>query len=270
MSEHDKPGLQAVLDAGKALAGPVYVDEGGAFIVLPAGYQKQDLERFMPRPGYTRATVQVATVESFLAYFNRFSDEDSIIFANVEAPFGLTGIIDYHQPGDDARHGAHRVVYTAPISPQWEAWTKSNRVVMEQEDFAEFVENQINDFREPPGAEALEIATLLEAKKSVDFVSGIRLSDGQREFKYVETIDGSTKNGSLQLPEVFILGIPIFLDGPPYEITTRFRYRIRESKLALWHHIVDRELTERDAFAEIVKKVEDGIGDSILLNGAAK
>ncbi len=136
---------------------------------------------------------------------------------------------------------------------------------MTQFEFATFIEDNVKDVREPAGADMLEIARTLEATKKVDFVSGIRLSDGQREFTYNEQIEGTSRKGQVKVPEHFILGSPVFVAGTLYRVTARLRYRIEAGKLRLWCDLLNPHEIERDAFGAIVEKVDDAVSTDVLM-----
>ena len=263
MSESNRTShYQTILDAGAALATQSKAP-GTPYAVVPAGYTLEDIERFAEQPARARASVTVDTVESFVDYYERYSLEDySMIFASV-LDFRLIGIVDWHSHEAPA-FGEHRVTYQAPRAPEWDAWCGNDGRSMSQEDFAYFIEENLNDIVEPDGAEVLEVAQRLEATSKVEFVSAIRLSDGQREFSYSETSEGSSRRGALKVPEAFTLGIPVFLGGEPYEVTARLRWRIHDRKLKLWYELRQRSRVEQHAFQLIVDAVADKVDTPVI------
>ena len=66
---------------------------------------------------------------------------------------------------------------------------------MTQVDFARFLEENMPDVVEPDSAELLEVALTFEAKKSVEFSSGVRLANGQIQFQYDEVSPGHGEEG---------------------------------------------------------------------------
>ena len=261
-----KSEMQHALAAGAAIAKPQSVEgDEGTFIVVPEGYKVEDLGRFLSAPIRARGTVKCETVEALIAYYNRFCDEAaSLVFACCET-FQVVGVLDWHKPTLEAGFAEHRVIYEAPRSDEWEIWTKSNGITMSQFDFALFIENNVKDIRKPAGAEMLEIARTLEATKKVDFVSGIRLSDGQREFTYNEEVQGTTRKGQMKVPETFLVGIPVFVAGEHYAVTARLRYRIESGDLRLWYDLLNPHEIERDAVGAIVDKVDKAVKTDVLM-----
>ena len=263
MSESNRTShYQTILDAGAALA-TQSKSLGTPFAVVPAGYSLEDLEHFAEHPQRARASVTVDTVESFVDYYERYSLEDySMIFASLRQ-FRLVGIVDWHGQ-DTPAFGEHRVTYQAPRAPEWNTWCTHDAKAMTQEDFAYFIEENLSDIVEPDGAEVLEVAQRLEATHKVEFVSTIRLADGQREFSYAETSEGASRRGALKVPEAFTLGIPVFLNGEPYEVTARLRWRIQDRKLRLWYELKQRERIEQHAFKLIVDAVAEKVDTPVI------
>lgn len=253
------PNLSPAVEAGKRIGDVKSVPGGGSYAVLGQGDQVKDLEFLLDHPRRIKQMVQAHDVASFNAYFNKFKGTASVIFAD-RTGFTVSAVIDYHHPADGVEElphwCSHRVVYTAPRSPEWETWTGHNNKRMTQADFALFIENNVADIRTPAGSDVLEVARNLQAKKAVDFSSAIRIATGEQQFTYSETVDGSARNGQLKVPEEFTLGIPVFRNDAAYEVRARLRYRIDGGKLALWYDLYRPEAIEADAFGKIVDAVE--------------
>lgn len=254
--------FQAILNAGGSL-GEAKAVNGGAvpYAVIPEGAAVEDLERLLPAPVRARAEVTAKSEATFSAYVNRFKGENTSIFADQQA-FSLVGVIDYHGP-TAAAWCDHRVSYSAPRSLEWQTWRTSSGKRMAQPDFAQFIEDNVVDIRSPAGADVLEVARSLQAKKAVEFVSAIRLADGSQQFTYNETVDGSAAKGTLKIPEEFKLGIPVFFGGESYEVTARLRYRIAEGKLQMWYELYRPEHIEQDAFGHVCAGVAEATAITI-------
>lgn len=136
---------------------------------------------------------------------------------------------------------------------------------MSQEQFAHFIEQNLVDIVEPNSAEMLEISRELVAKKSANFSSSIRLSNGEHQFSYDEEIKGTTKSGNLSIPETFKIGIPVFLNGEAYSIEARLRYRInKEHQLEMWYELIRPHDIYEDAFNTIFANIEKQTGFEII------
>ena len=235
-------------------------------MTVPDGYRIEDIETYLPAPARMRGTILCETPDAFVSYFNRFHSQGvSMAFSSTE-DFRVKGILDWHSiSGNAPGFGDHTVVYAAPRSPEWGVWMARNEEPYSQADFSQFVEDNVKDIRVPAGADVLEVARQLEVKKSVEFASALRLSDGQREFTYNEEVNGTTHRGQMKVPEEFVLGIPVFLGGELYEVTARLRYRIDHGKLRIWYNLLNPHLIEQDAFSGVVGKIAEGIGAEVLM-----
>lgn len=131
---------------------------------------------------------------------------------------------------------------------------------MSQVEMAQFIENNIDDVVEPVGAELLEICRTLEAKKQVNFASSIRLSDGSHQFTYEEDVQGSAQKGQMKVPEIFVIGVPVFINGEKWKVQVRLRFRIDGGKLSMWLEVVRPHKTLEAAVKDILKQVSDGTG----------
>lgn len=240
-------------------AGPPKSVGDGMYAVVPEGSTIEDLERFLDVPIRARGSVTAKTEETFSAYVNRYKSlQKTVVFADQEK-FALVGVVDYHA-ADEPGHREHRVTYTAPRSLEWTTWRGQNGKKMGQGEFAQFIEDNMVDIRDPAGAEVLEVSRGLQAKSKVEFASAIRLADGSQQFTYNEEIAGTTAKGTMKVPEEFTLGIPVFFGGSLYEVRARLRYRIDQGKLALWYELYRPEYIERDAFEAIVGNVATATG----------
>lgn len=252
-------GLDKVIEAGGLIGDAKTAPDGVIpYAVVPEGATVEDLERLLPAPVRPRSDVTAKSTDTLSAYINRYKTENTVIFGD-QQDFKLVGIIDYH-PVKGAAWASHRAHYAAPRSLEWQTWRGAHKKSMSQADFAQFIEDNIVDIRAPAGAEILEVSRSLQAKKSVEFASAIRLADGAQEFTYSETVNGTTSKGKVKVPEEFTLGIPVFFGGPLYEVRARLRYRINEGKLALWYDLYRPEHIEQDAFEAICTDVAEKTG----------
>lgn len=272
----DADAIQKLYDYGAAQV-PVQLATGmEPFIVVPDGFDLKPLTHLQQFPTHIRGTVSVYHADSFLEYWKRFATAASLIFADVQAP-ALVGILDYHEPaethegqvGHEARHGYHRIAFNFRKSTEWKIWEKKNDLYMSQVDFAEFIEDNLDDIIEPASAELFEMVKNFDAKKSVNFSSAIRLDNGQVQFKYEETISGAARAGLFTVPDSFKLSIRPFEGSNNYLVNVRFRYRISPQGLQLKYELVRPHKITEDAVNTIVTTVQDALGDKVILSGTA-
>jgi uncharacterized protein YfdQ (DUF2303 family) len=261
--------IQAAIAAGAALGdprSPVVDEKAGVFAVVPKEYKVEDLERFLPRPLRIKESVLLHDTDSFIAYVNAFklAGVSRIFFNTVEEEF--VGVLDYHEVETPAWCG-HTAAYKPRRSVEFETWMASNRKQMTQVEFARFLEENMPDVVEPNSAELLQVALTFEAKKSVEFSSGVRLNNGQIQFQYDEVVRGTAQKGTIEIPEQFVLGIAIHVNGPAYRIPVRLRWRLQEGKVAFWYEVVRPHRYIEDALKEMRERISVET-TTVLLSGS--
>lgn len=228
------------------------------YAVVPEGYRLQDLEPLLRNPMRRVGVVSVYDAASFIAVVKDQATAGTRLYRTVTPPRFVAVFNDHDHAGESPGWGDHRAVYTCPLSPEWSAWTTSNKRAMAQADFAQFIEDNLPDIADPPAAEMLEISRTLQAKKKVNFASALRLDNGQHQFTYEEQIDGKAgPRGQLRVPEAFTLGLAVFEGGARYALRARLRYRISDQgALSMWydlerpHKIVEHAVEELRAAIE--------------------
>lgn len=256
-------GLDRMFDAGAALSASRTIDKT-PYVVVPDNFHVENLSSMQDAPPRLRGHTTLRDEESFIAFVNLHKTDNTDLYYSIESPAFLA-VFNAPRAGAPA-WGDHKAGYQCPVSPQWQQWQANDGKRMGQEDFALFVERNLPDIVDPVAADLLEIVTTLQAKKKVNFVSGLRLSNGANEFTYEEQIDGSAAKGKLQIPEEITLGIPVFVNGAPYAVQAKFRYRITEGKLAMWYELVRPHVIVEDAVKELRQRIETATG-LVGLNG---
>ena len=242
---------------------PTFVEQGAApFVILPNGCEVANLEKCLPAPTRKKGTVALFDVDSFISMFNLHRTENSHIYANRNKCSVLAVFDDDGMTGPGWRE--HKAVYQCPISKEWEAWSSQSGQGQKQEEFAEFLENNLPDIYseqkgQPSAAQLLEVATSFKINKKVNFASAKRLDNGSVSFEYVEDIQGAAgAKGQIKVPEKFWIAIPIFESGAVYQIECRFKYRLKEGQLFMWYDLYRAEKVRDLAFADVLQKVEEG------------
>ena len=236
-------------------------------MIAPAGYAVHDMEGSLPAPTRARGTVTLTDAASFIACVAELQTLQTRLYGQANPP-KFTAVFN-----DDGttRPGwkDHRAVYACPLSVEWREWTGKNAQAMNQEAFAKFIEDNAPDIVTPPAADMIEIARTLEAKKKVNFASGVRLDNGATEFTYEEDIQGTAAKGRLQVPQTFTLGVAVMENGPRYAVTARLRYRIADKgALTLWFDLERPHKIVEDAAREVRDQIADGTGLRVF-NGIA-
>jgi uncharacterized protein YfdQ (DUF2303 family) len=270
--ENIKGNTQAALDAGKLLADLKRFGVNDSVIVaaVPEGHelQVQDLEQFQDRPRRVMKTLQAGDAESFVNYFNRFAVNTSVVFFTQRKSGGeFSGVVDYHTPTTPEWCG-HQVNYTPVETEEWKTWRDGDKHVFNQAEFAEFLDNNLLDIIEPAAADLLEIAKTLEARKSVNFKSGVRLENGDHALTWEETTAAKAGvKGELDIPGAFTLMFPLYRGGNPAELTARLRYRIDGGHVVFWFELIRPHKVVEAQLETLKQVIVSGIGDHAFIAG---
>ncbi len=251
---------------------PVRVVNGMPMVILPEGFEAKTLPETLPVPVRKKGTTVLNDAESFVTVVNDQKGSGTRLFSTI-APPTFTAVFNHHADGPG--WGDHRARYNAPLAPEWTAWTGMDGKKQNQVDLAQFIENNLMDvaFLEPfnghpgspDGSTLLEVCRTLEAKKKVDFKSAIRLADGSTQFTYNEDVQGSARQGLLQVPEQFTLAIPVFENGAKWRVDVRLRYRIQDGgALVMWLELIRPHKVIEGAVQELREQIAKDTGLQIL------
>ncbi|MGH3355256.1 MAG: DUF2303 family protein [Nocardioidaceae bacterium] len=264
---------QAIVDAATRAARPqplgeidgfsrfhsVVVPEGGEHVVVDL---EDYLDEYRERPRRKTGTVHVHDSNSFVQYLDKHVLPETEVWADATRQ-QLVAVINTHMgtTGDGiedyAGWGDHRVAMDLRRTPAWDAWTGLDRQLVDQNSFAEHLEDRLVDVVTPPGADMLELAQTFQATIGVVFESSKRLSSGERQLAYREDLDAKAgRRGQLEIPNYFTLGLNPFEGADTYKITARLRYRITDGHLRIGYVLDRPEDVLRLAFLDIVAAVE--------------
>lgn len=265
-------GMKDLIEAARASIGVHDFDKEHAVAVVPEGFTVKDLRPMLPPPPRPVELLELLTRESFCDYILRFGlPKDAVVFAD-ETKAEYRAVLDYHrttEPRGATVRGTcdHQVRYTCPLSPEWQTWTAASGKMVAQADFAKFLEDNLPDIVQPAAADMLKIALTLQVKKDANYASDLRLDNGQTQFRYEETIRGTTKAGDLTIPETFIISVPVFLGEARVTVTARLRYRIVEQKLAIGYELVRPQHVRLAAVGEVTRQVRERLPEVALYVG---
>lgn len=249
----DRTESDAIADVAKLAAGIQRAEsDAKPFIVHPPQYHVENIERFLQQPTRVRGNTVISDLDSFIRYVLA-TNTGEMYWAATEVSACFTAVFNADSWRD------HRATYAPQPSPEWVRWHGNSGKSKSQAEFAQFVEDNAVDVVEPAAADMLEISRTLEAKKKVEFASGIRLSNGQTELTYQEQISGTAAKGKLQIPETFRIGIPVFVGGDRYSVEARLRYRIESGVLRMWYELVRPHIVVNDAVQTMLTAIKEKV-----------
>lgn len=244
-----------------------------AHLVLPPEYRHVDvtalIEKAGPAPHRKQGTVHLGDAQSFIGYVRDQADPLSCyIYADPDART-LTAVLNENSSADGHAAGWRdfRAVCKAELSREFEGWMRNNKKVMEQEDFAIFLEDNIADIVEPSGETMMAVALSLEAKTEVSFSSARRLDNGQVQLAYSENIEARAGQGAIDIPRDFAIGVRLFKNGEAYKVKARLKYRLASGKVKFWYELDRPENVIEDAFDGYIKQARES-GYTVLIGKA--
>jgi hypothetical protein len=267
-----------------------------AVLAVPKGVEIKSLKPFLDeyrqKPERRVGVARLGDLASFIAHANRFKAENSAVFAQREEDNpALTSVFDYHPAGPDnadACFGNHRGVYTFPLSEAWTAWADKDGEGMNQRDFAAFIEDRIMDVLPPPkdgraeagaltldlldmlGGEVagptrlLEVARGMRMTEAAEVANAINLASGEVEVVY-RTTHQNAQGQPLKVPNLFVVGMPVFDGDAAYRLPVKLQYRRIEGKIIWSFRRYRPDLVFFDAFDRATKKVGDETGLPIFV-----
>lgn len=247
-------------------------------------------EGYRARPAAIVGSASLTSIESLIEHVNRNKDDGSALFAcdNRSSP-SITAVYDYHDaqkedvlaPFKRARFCQHRAFYGFPLSDEWNAWTSKNGHKMSMTDFAAFLEDRIIDVVDvAPDADLggdlgryvsaitggtgkiaspsqlVNLSRNLVINESSQLGEAINLATGEAQINFVSThTDG--KGGPVNVPGLFLIAIPIFNNGPAYQLAARLRYRKAAGQLSFYYEMWRHDRAFDHAFTEACTRVRD-------------
>jgi uncharacterized protein YfdQ (DUF2303 family) len=252
----------AVIDAATRAAKPKPLDSRNEVysVVVPEGANvevldvKDYLDANREAPRRTSGTYQLATVGSFVDYVKDHRTEQLTVWVD-EKSRRVTAVFNDARPDAPAWRD-HRAVLTLQITDEWAHWTNRDGNLVDQETFAEHIEDGIGEITEPEAATMLEIAQSFHATTNASFRSAHRLADGQVQVQYDEEVQAAAgRKGELAIPQTFKLAIAPFVGEERYALTARLRYRLAGGKLRIGYKLDHPERALRDAVELIAERL---------------
>lgn len=224
---------------------------------------KDLIDKHRQEPARRLGTASATTLQSFIDLVDRHKDDGSVVFAKTAWPEPeLTAVIDYHSIDGTPRWGNHRIRYAFPVTDEFKVWIDKNGKAMEQAEFAAFLEEHAAELSAPFGPEVTEYESLFKEKfatpndlislsRSLEVFVGARvkrqerLTSGERTVEFVEE-HTNTKGEKVEIPGLFMVSVPAFVDGDPVRIPARLRYRIQGGSIMWFYQLYRWQLWLRD------------------------
>lgn len=278
----DDAGITTIAAIAQQAALPQRLDEGiyavlcdgDTEIVETIGYTQQREEARGLSPLRVKRHVEVHDVQSLLDYLRANTHPASD--GGLSESYGLgEGLLEvWAEVKDwsiiailDGIHGWREHTCTLELrqSPEWCEWRAVDGKLFDQVKFAQFIEDHLSSIGAPDGAHLLEICQTLEARTKVDFKSSVLLANGQRQFRFEETLDAKAgQKGDLTIPAELTLVLRPFIGSDPIAVTARFRYELRDGVLSLGVRLADPERLLEETFDAVVDELRGEVPVPVL------
>ena len=218
--------------------------------------------RFKPRA--KAGTAKALTLRAFIDLTKRHMTEHTAVFADSDwTKPSLTTVVDYHRLNGTAQDGAvevgaaenlkHRIVYPFPLSEEWKAWIKMNGELMNQAEFAAFIEDRIADLSSPADfergqyepqfgttlatpADLIQLARGLAVNVEAKVKNAQTLQSGEASIQF-EEVHKDADGKPIRVPGIFMLKVAPFFMGEIARIPVRLRYRLRAGTIVWFYQI---------------------------------
>jgi uncharacterized protein YfdQ (DUF2303 family) len=220
----------------------------------------KDLESHLPAPLQPRGKADLHDPADFAEYVNRLGHHGTTtVWADPDAG-RVVAVFDDHADFEDAGWRSHTATLTLKPDPDWAAWIGRDGRPGDQAWFAEHIEGLAHTVIDPDPATMLELARTFDAKRSVNFRSGVRLDSGDVQLTFEETTKAKAgEKGQLEIPAAFTIRCAPFLGVPQAEISARLRWRINEGELSLGYALLRPDLIRRDVIAALIANLRTAI-----------
>ena len=214
-------------DPSKVRFEPATVDRPALILAQP-DVEIKSLEHLGASPHRPSITVALDSAKDLHSYINEHVNtgvHHPVLFASRDKQ-SITAFLDYH-----TKDGPRWLNHTASVqyrqSHQFKRWMEMNNKQMTQDAFALFIDEMLQDFQNPTGAEMMTFATHLEAYSDQTFKSSTKLATGETELVFTDNRKGDV---STKIIEEFTLGIPVWMNGELVLVTAKLFHRLVDNK----------------------------------------
>ncbi len=221
--------LQNATEIGAGMREVIEMPDGDLLLVRE-GYEVQDVSHLhaRPRPPRTKASTQHEVAQSLALYANRFAIPDtSVVYVSDQAR-SITLVVDHHEPGHEGpRWRDHQAWFRARLSDRYVPWKTIQGKFVQQEEFANWIEDHLEDIIFPEAASVLEVIETMQATIGGRFRKILKRDSGTATLQYDEQVDVSAGTaGILAVPRRIKIAVPIFEGGSLVDIEVALRFRL--------------------------------------------
>jgi uncharacterized protein YfdQ (DUF2303 family) len=237
-------------------------EDGREFLAVKDGHTATEvtLPHALPlyEPHHITQSVTLQTVDSLVDYVNRYKGAHTLLFADIHRDL-VVAQVDYHAPATPGRV-SHQATLQLVKSIEWTAWTGISGRLMEQLEFARFIEENAADVRAPVAADLLECVRDLQAHRKVSFHKAVRTASDNENFEFSEETEAKTRKGGIDIPTKFALGIPVYFGECDEALHAFLRWKLDDGSLKLGIQLHRAEHVRQAVFQALVRNVAERTG----------
>lgn len=235
-------------------------------MLAPAGWELKQAPWEPIRPPHVRTNLVFPDLVSFNRYVSDFRKPETRIFSRQGSDRCVVAVMDYHGSsltsqvtGELANWCQHRAVFEPRKAERFKRWESAHKKAMTQTEFALFLEDNLREIAEPPGADLLAIINEFSIEGSLQFSRAQRLENGSVTLSYRNEQNASARG--MTVPTRFKLNVPVFEGEGPAAIYARLRYRLDgQGGLKLWFELEDLDAIQDALWGEVLNRVAVGTG----------
>lgn len=256
--------FDAIIKAAREGMQPVEIDPNKIY-VSPNDGEIFEGHRFLPNPIRPHGVINAHDVPSFLKLWKTYATEHSRLYVDRSNAVSFVAVLNEAPDAKTAAWRDWRLTLRLQCSPQYIAWSRQAKTYMDQEAFANFLEEHLADIVEPAAADMLQMVQTISAnaRVSVDSVIG---EDGKIVFRTSNEQAVKAGRGNASLPRQFSIGIPIFRGREGFKIKMALRWRLGEGKVSLAYSPLNLDTSFEAEVDKIVAELE--AGGVVLVNGS--
>ena len=249
-------------------------EEGGIEVGETIGYRLQrehDWERARAdKPEFVHRAPTLLDVDSFIDYLSHNTSGEVEDGEVGEGYRHNAGALEVWASIDDRKVTAildgynglrkHTATLALKTSREWNEWLAIDGKLVNQVEFAQFIEDHISTIAMPDGGRLVDICETLTGNTGVTWKSQNLNTNGQRKFVYEEVIEAKAgAKGDLDIPTELVLVLRPFQGSEPQSIAARFRFRLSEGQLRMGVKLAEPERVLEYAFDGIVEDLQERV-----------
>lgn len=245
------------------------IQNGVPILLTPGssgGIDRKSLELLLNAPHRPSIHVKLATSKDLHAYLVKQStkipddsatSDNVVVFADRDK-LTFHAFLDYHHQAEDHRWLNHSASVTYKESHQFGIWKGSDGEKMSQEEFAEFLDENVLDITDPTGSDVVSFASCLEARRTEVFKSSKNLANGEVQFNWSNESSGDAVT---KFPTDMKIGIPIWTNGEKIQIPVKLFFRVSEGQLLFWYKLRQLEAIIDTLWNDDVKFIAESLSN---------